>query len=78
MTETKTDNLDADMFPADSPESASPNADDFFEALDRKVNEGILEPEETTASNVQQSPSEPTSEMSPQENGNLEHDWEKR
>tara|TARA_R100001594_G_scaffold89862_1_gene124353 strand:+ start:16728 stop:17591 length:864 start_codon:yes stop_codon:yes gene_type:complete len=78
MTETKTDNLDADMFPADSPESASPNADDFFEALDRKVNEGILEPEETTASNVQQSPSETTSEMSPQENGNLEHDWEKR
>lgn len=78
MTETKTDNLEADMFPADSPESASPNADDFFEALDRKVNEGILEPEETTASNVQQSPSEPTSEMSPQENGNLEHDWEKR
>ena len=78
MTETKTDNLEADMFPADSPESASPNADDFFEALDRKVNEGILEPEETTASNVQQSPSEPTSEMSPQENGNLGHDWEKR
>ena len=78
MTETTTDNLDTDVFVESPEESASPSADDFFEALDRKVNEGILEPEETTASNVQQSPSEPTSEMSPQENGNLEHDWEKR
>ena len=60
MTETKTDNLEADMFPADSPASASPSADDFFEALDRKVNEGILEPEETTAGNVQQSESQAT------------------
>ena len=79
MTETQTDNLEADMFPADSPEaSASPSADDFFEALDRKVNEGILEPEETTAANVQQVESEPTSEMSPQEDSVEGHDWEKR
>ena len=80
MTETQTDNLKADdMFPADSPaESTVPNADDFFEALDRKVNEGILEPEETTASNVQQLESEPTSEASPQQDANGEHNWEKR
>jgi hypothetical protein len=79
MTETQTDNLKGDMFPADSPaESTVPNADDFFEALDRKVNEGILEPEETTAQNVQQIDSKETSEMSPQENINGEHNWEKR
>lgn len=79
MTETQTDNLKGDMFPADSPaESTVPNADDFFEALDRKVNEGILEPEETTAQNVQQINSKETSEMSPQENINGEHNWEKR
>ena len=80
MTETQTDNLNAEeMFPADSPaESTVPNADDFFEALDRKVNQGILEPEETTASNVQQLESEPTSEMSPQQDANGEHNWEKR
>jgi len=80
MTETQTDNLNAEeMFPADSPaESTVPNADDFFEALDRKVNQGILEPEETTASNVQQLESEITSEMSPQQNDNGEHNWEKR
>ena len=78
MTDTKTDNLDADIF-ADSPvESAVPNADDFFEALDRKVNQGILEPEETTVQNVQQLKSEITSEMSPQQNFNEEHNWEKR
>ena len=80
MTETQTDNLNAEeMFPADSPaESSVPNADDFFEALDRKVNQGILEPEETTASNVQQLESEPTSEASPQQDANGEHNWEKR
>ena len=80
MTETQTDNLNAEeMFPADSPaESTVPNADDFFEALDRKVNQGILEPEETTASNVQQLESEPTSEASPQQDANGEHNWEKR
>ena len=80
MTEAQTDNLNAEeMFPADSPaESTVPNADDFFEALDRKVNQGILEPEETTASNVQQLESEPTSEMSPQQDANGEHNWEKR
>ncbi len=78
MTETKTDNLEADMFPADSPASASPSADDFFEALDRKVNEGILEPEETTANNVQQLESEVTPEMGSQEDDVVEHNWEKR
>ena len=80
MTETQTDNLNAsDMFAADSPaESTVPKADDFFEALDRKVNEGILEPEETTASNVQQLESETTSKTSPQQDANGEHNWEKR
>jgi len=78
MTETQTDNLEAGMFPADSPESASPSADDFFEALDRKVNEGILEPEETTANNVQQLQSEATPEMGSQEDVIEGHNWEKR
>ena len=79
MTETQTDNLEADVFPADSPEdSASPSADDFFEALDRKVNEGILEPEETTAKNANQLGTETTSLESPQEVSNEEHNWEKR
>ena len=78
MTDTKTDNLEAEIF-ADSPvESAVPNADDFFEALDRKVNQGILEPEETTVQNVQKLESETTSEMSPQQDFNEEHNWEKR
>jgi len=78
MTETTTDNLDTDIFVESPEESASPSADDFFEALDRKVNEGILEPEETTAVNVQQSESQATSEMSPVEGSDGEHNWEKR
>ena len=79
MTETKTDNLSEEMFPADSPdESTSPNADDFFEALDRKVNQGILEPEEATAENVQQMQPESTLETSPQEGSEEGHNWEKR
>tara|TARA_R110000744_G_scaffold20678_3_gene54197 strand:+ start:593 stop:1456 length:864 start_codon:yes stop_codon:yes gene_type:complete len=78
MTETITDNLDTDIF-VDSPEeSQSPSADDFFEALDRKVNEGILEPEETTATNVQQSEFQETLGTSPVEDSNGEHNWEKR
>ena len=78
MTETKTDNLDTDLFVESPEESTSPSADDFFEALDRKVNEGILEPEGTTADNVQQSQSQVTSEMSPTEDSDREHNWEKR
>ena len=78
MTETKTDNLDTDLFVESPEESTSPSADDFFDALDRKVNEGILEPEETTADNVQQSESQATSEMSPTEDNDGEHNWEKR
>jgi len=78
MTETITDNLDTDIF-VDSPEeSQSPSADDFFEALDRKVNEGILEPEETTATNVQQSEFQETLGTSPVEDSDGEHNWEKR
>ena len=78
MTETKTDNLDMDVSIESPEESTSPSADDFFDALDRKVNEGILEPEETTADNVQQSESQATSEMSPTEDNDGEHNWEKR
>ena len=78
MTETKTDNLDTDLCVESPEESTSPSADDFFEALDRKVNEGILEPEGTTADNVQQSQSQVTSEMSPTEDSDREHNWEKR
>ena len=78
MTETTTDNLDTDIFVESPEESASPSADDFFEALDRKVNEGILEPEETTADNVQQSQSQVTSEMSPIGDSDGGHNWEKR
>ena len=78
MTETTTDNLDTDLFVESPEESTSPSADDFFEALDRKVNEGILEPEETTADNVQQSESQATSVMSPVEDSDGEHNWEKR
>ena len=79
MAETKADNLSGEMFPADSPdESTSPNADDFFEALDRKVNQGILEPEEATAENVQQMQPESTLETSTQEGLEEGHNWEKR
>ena len=78
MTETTTDNLDIDLSVESPEESASPSADDFFEALDRKVNQGILEPEETTADNVQQSEFQATSEMSPVEGSDGEHNWEKR
>jgi len=64
-------------FNIDSPENNTPDtADDFFEALDRKVNQGILEPEEEPA--LMQSEAEPeTSEMSP-ETESQEHNWEKR
>ena len=78
MTETQTDNLEVGTEATSPVHSTSPDADDFFEALDRKVNEGILEPEETTADNVQQSESQATSEMSPVEDSDGEHNWEKR
>ena len=78
MTETQTDNLDMDVSVESPEESTSPSADDFYEALDRKVNEGILEPEGTTADNVQQSQSQETSAMSPIEDSDRGHNWEKR
>ena len=78
MTNTETDNLDVFNADSESPAGESRGTDDFFEALDRKVNEGILEPEETTVENVQQSESGETLETSPQEDSSNGHDWEKR
>ena len=80
MANENTDNLSANElndFDIDSPDNNTPDtADDFFEALDRKVNQGILEPEEEPA--LMQSEAEPeTSEMSP-ETVEQEHNWEKR
>jgi len=81
MANENTDNLskssDLNDFNIDSPGNNTPDtADDFFEALDRKVNQGILEPEEEPA--LMQSEAEPeTSEMSP-ETESQEHNWEKR
>ena len=81
MANENTDNLskspEMNDFNIDSPENNTPDtADDFFEALDRKVNQGILEPEEEPA--LMQSEAEPeTSEMSP-ETESQEHNWEKR
>ena len=71
MANENTDNLsenELNDFDIDSPDNNTPDtADDFFEALDRKVNQGILEPEEEPE----------TSEMSP-EPVEQEHNWEKR
>lgn len=80
MANENTDNLsenELNDFDIDSPDNNTPDtADDFFEALDRKVNQGILEPEEEPA--LMQSEAEPeTSEMSP-EAVEQEHNWEKR
>ena len=80
MANVNTDNLSTNElndFNIDSPDNNTPDtADDFFEALDRKVNQGILEPEEEPA--LMQSEAEPeTSEMSP-EAVEQEHNWEKR
>lgn len=79
MANENTDNLSTNElndFDIDSPDNNTPDtADDFFEALDRKVNQGILEPEEEPA--LMQSEAEPeTSEMSP-EAVEQEHNWEK-
>tara|TARA_R110000824_G_scaffold263310_5_gene452040 strand:+ start:202 stop:1086 length:885 start_codon:yes stop_codon:yes gene_type:complete len=83
MANENTDNLsdintsELNSFNIDSPANDMPNkADDFFEALDRKVNQGILEPEEEPALMQSETESE-TSEMSP-ENESQEHNWEKR
>ena len=81
MANENTDNLskspEMNDFNIDSPENNAPDtADDFFEALDRKVNQGILEPEEEPA--LMQNETEPeTSEVSP-ETESQEHNWEKR
>tara|TARA_R100000315_G_scaffold48885_1_gene23164 strand:- start:947 stop:1822 length:876 start_codon:yes stop_codon:yes gene_type:complete len=81
MANENTDNLskspEMNDFNIDSPENNTPDtADDFFEALDRKVNQGILEPEEEPA--LMQNETEPeTSEVSP-ETESQEHNWEKR
>ena len=81
MANENTDNLskspEMNDFNIDSPENNAPDtADDFFEALDRKVNQGILEPEEEPAL-MQSEPEPETSEMSP-ETESQEHNWEKR
>ena len=81
MANENTDNLskspEMNDFNIDSPENNMPNtADDFFEALDRKVNQGILEPEEEPALMQNETESE-TSEVSP-EPVEQEHNWEKR
>jgi len=80
MANENTDNLskssDLNDFNIDSPDNGAPKAaDDFFEALDRKVNEGILEQEDEPA-DMQSERVEETSEMSPETNSQ-EHDWEK-
>ena len=79
MAEQKSDNLsDSKDFDIDSPNVDMPDtADDFFEALDRQVNQGILEPEEEPVIEVQEEQVSETSEMSPEANSQ-EHDWEKR
>ena len=78
MADNNTDNLAIlENNSIDSPENDMPKAaDDFFEALDRKVNEGILEQEDEPAE-VQSEKVEETSEMSPETNSQ-EHNWEKR
>ena len=78
MADNNTDNLAIlEDNSIDSPDNGAPKAaDDFFEALDRKVNEGILEQEDEPA-NMQSEQVEETSEMSPATNSQ-EHDWEKR
>ena len=78
MADNNTDNLAIlEDNSVDSPDNGAPKAaDDFFEALDRKVNEGILEQEDEPA-NMQSEQVEETSEMSPETNSQ-EHDWEKR
>jgi len=78
MADQNTDNLAMlEDTSVDSPENEAPKAaDDFFEALDRKVNKGILEQEDEPA-NVQSGQVEETSEMRP-EADSQEHNWEKR
>ena len=78
MADQNTDNLAMlEDNSIDSSENEAPKAaDDFFEALDRKVNEGILEQEDKPAE-VQSEKVEETSEMSPETNSQ-EHNWEKR
>jgi hypothetical protein len=78
MADNNTDNLSMlEDNSIDSPDNGAPKAaDDFFEALDRKVNEGILEQEDEPA-DMQSERVEETSEMSPETNSQ-EHNWEKR
>tara|TARA_R110000824_G_scaffold399887_2_gene606241 strand:+ start:3832 stop:4698 length:867 start_codon:yes stop_codon:yes gene_type:complete len=78
MADQNTDNLAIlENNSIDSPDNEAPKAaDDFFEALDRKVNEGILEQEDKPAE-MQSGQVEETSEMRPETNSQ-EHDWEKR
>ena len=78
MADQNTDNLAMlEDNSIDSSENEAPKAaDDFFEALDRKVNKGILEQEDEPA-NVQSGQVEETSEMRP-EADSQEHNWEKR
>ena len=80
MADQNTDNLSIlEDSSVESPDNEMPKvADDFFEALDRKVNQGILEQEDEPAEMQMQSEIEQeTSEMSPESNSQ-EHNWEKR
>ena len=78
MDKANTDNLGT-LENATSPASNIPKTDDFFETLDRQVNGGILEPKtESVITNANTGEDVVTSEMSPANSTDNEHDWEKR
>jgi len=75
-----TDNLEkmlAPDAPPSSPDNSSLDAEDFFGALDRQVNGGILEPADETAVDDNPQPSSVTSQSSAQTDEGS-HNWEKR
>ena len=77
MDKANTDNLEA-LENANSPVSNSPEADNFFDTLDRQVNKGILEPEiESATASAETEERDSTSETSSSQSDG-EHDWEKR
>jgi len=78
MDKANTDNLET-LENVSSPASNSPNTDDFFDTLDRQVNKGILEPEsESVITNATTEENVATSETSPTNSTDNEHNWEKR
>ena len=80
MTMNDTDNLEKALAvdaPPPSPEENSPTAEDFFGALDRQVNGGILEPADEAATADNQNLSSATSQSSAQTDEGS-HNWEKR